>query len=165
MLLVTILSDDIRIWYVSTKLVKYLLHNSSQEIMKLFAGTLFYTNTLPDTFPDFDMDILKISERWIFVMWWLEESQSLYDIQSLLWNHFWEIQTQDISCEDDGDEIEILLEEFEQWVFESVSFEGPEVNFETILERFAESDTVICVREAEASHRYGNKVIRVDFLY
>ena len=78
---------------------------------------------------------------------------------------FWEIQTQDISSEDNGDAIEILLEEFEPWVFESVSFEGSEVSFETIFERFTESDTVICVREAELSRRYGNKVIRVDFLY
>ena len=133
--------------------------------MKLFAGTLFFENTLPEILPDLDIDMLKISERGLYVMWWLEEGQSLEDICNLMRQTFWEIQTQDISCEDDGDEIEILLEEFEHWVFESVSFEGSEVNFEAILERFTESDTVICVREAEVSRRYGNKVIRVDFLY
>ena len=133
--------------------------------MKLFAWTFFFKNTLPDTFPEFDIDILKISQKWIYVMWGLEEGQSTSDIQTLLWTHFWDVDYQDISTEDDADQIEILLEEFEEWVFESVSFEGPEVTFETIFERFSESDTVMCVREAQPSQRYWNKVIRVDFLY
>ncbi len=133
--------------------------------MKLFAWTLLFQNTLPKDIPDLDIDIMKISQKWIYAMWGLEEEQSFEDIITILWKHFWEVEYQDISSEDDGDQIEILLEELETWVFETVSFEGNEVSFQSIVERFSETDSVLAVREAETSHKYWNKVIRVDFLY
>jgi len=63
------------------------------------------------------------------------------------------------------DAIELMSEGGAEGVYECVSFEGQEVNFEEIYERFADQDMVITVREAETSQRYGNRVVKVDFMY
>lgn len=132
--------------------------------MKLFAWTIFFTNPLLDVLPELDIDILKISEKWLYVMWGLEDEQTLDDIMMQLEKTFGIREYTDISFEDE-DTLEILTEELESWVYESVSFEWPELVFDDIFERFTETDTVLCVREVEASKRYKNRVIRVDFLY
>ncbi|MCH8518277.1 hypothetical protein LAT59_00730 [Candidatus Gracilibacteria bacterium] len=132
--------------------------------MKLFAGTIFFTNPLLDVLPELDIDILKISEKGLYVMGGLEDEQTLDDVMMQLEKTFSIREYTDISFEDE-DTLEILTEELESGVYESVSFEGPELQFEDILERFTETDTVLCVREVEVSKRYKNRVIRVDFLY
>lgn len=132
--------------------------------MKLFAWNIFFQNTLPEKLPELDIDILAISKNGLYIMWWLEEWQILDDVILKLRDTLWEISFQDISLEDE-DVLEIMTEELESWIYECVSFEWPELIFEDIIERFSEVDAVICVREAESSERYGNRVIRVDFLY
>ena len=133
--------------------------------MKIFAWNIFFTNILPEKIPDLDIDILPISKNGLYIMWWLEEWQTLSDIIFLLTQTFWELSFRDISTEDDEDILEILTEDLESWIYECVSFDWPELVFEDIVERFSEVDAVICVREAELSKRYQNRVIRVDFLY
>lgn len=132
--------------------------------MKLFAGNIFFKNILPDTLPELDIDILKISKNGIYIMWGFEEWQDVKDVLGLFQKILGDYDLIDISYEED-DAIEILTEELESWIYECVSFEWPELVFEDIWERFSEVDAVICVREAEISKRYHNRVIRVDFLY
>lgn len=132
--------------------------------MKLFAWNIFFQNTLPEKLPELDIDILKISKNGIYIMWGFEEWQDIKDVLGLFQKTLGNYDLIDISYEED-DKLEILTEELESWIYECVSFEWPELIFEDIIERFSEVDAVICVREAESSERYANRVIRVDFLY
>ena len=132
--------------------------------MKLFAWTVFFRSPIPETLPDLDIDILKISSNGLYIMWGLEDGQTLEDVLSSLTSALWVLSYTDISSEE-NDQLEIMLDKLESWVFESVRFEWPEISFDVVIERFSESDEVLCVREAEASHKFGNKVIRVDFMY
>ena len=61
--------------------------------------------------------------------------------------------------------LEVISSEYEVGTYECVSFEGPEVEFDDILERFAASSEAITIRQAEESKTYGNRIVRVDFLY
>jgi len=132
--------------------------------MKLFAWTVFFRNPIPETLPDLDIDMLPISKNGLYIMWGLGDKQTLESILSSLASALWVLSYTDISSEE-NEQLEIMIDELESWVFESVSFEWPEIGFDVVLERFSESDEVLCVREAEASHKFGNKVIRVDFMY
>jgi hypothetical protein len=63
------------------------------------------------------------------------------------------------------DEIELLVESYEEGVYEVVSFEGKNVVFDEICDRFTDADGAILVREAETSKIYGNKIVKVEFIY
>ncbi len=115
-------------------------------------------------FPDIDFDILQTGEKSYFIMWADETIQSSQDVEAFLTQHFWKLANHDISIESE-DALEILNSEYEEGIYESVSFEGPNTSFDDILERFAESDEVIAVREAETSLLYGNKIIKADFIF
>lgn len=132
--------------------------------MNIFAGNFTLQEDLT-TFPDIDYDILKVGEKTYFIMWAHESIQSSDEVISLIKTHFGELASYDISIESE-DKIEILSEECESsGVYESVSFEWAEVSFESILERFAESSDLICLREAQKSHTFWNRVIKADFWY
>ena len=77
---------------------------------------------------------------------------------------FGKIQYNDITLEGEM-RIEILMEESEEGSYESVTFEGPFVDIDDIISRFAESEAVITAREIGRSEIYGNMKVRVDFLY
>ena len=50
-------------------------------------------------------------------------------------------------------------------LYEVASFESPEMDMRNIVERFQDSFEVICVREAEESEKFGNRIIKADFIY
>jgi len=130
--------------------------------MNIFAGN--FSISEPIATPDLDLDIVKTSETSYFIMGADEEISNSQGIVTFLETHFWKLESYDISIEWE-DALEILASEYEWEVYECVSFEWPNVEFEDILERFAESEEVIVVREAETSRKYGSKIIKVDFLY
>lgn len=130
--------------------------------MNIFAGNFSVKN--PSEIPDIDFDIIQSSDTSFFIMGADANISSHADIKKLLENNFWELTSYDISLEPE-DTLEILSSEYEDGVYECVTFEWPKVNFEDILERFAESSEVICVREAETSEKYGNRIIKADFIY
>ena len=63
------------------------------------------------------------------------------------------------------DKIEVLSWGYEEWIYELVSFEWEQVDFNEIKERFEEVPEVIAIREAEISTKFWNKIIKVDFVY
>jgi len=112
----------------------------------------------------YDFDIIASGEKTYFVMWEVDE-----DNLTALVQYFTDIFKQEILFYDlsiaTEDQIDIYADKYEDTVYELVSFEWADVTFETITERFAEVDEVCVVREAEESKRYGNRIIKVDFLY
>ncbi len=131
--------------------------------MKLFAGN--FTLKDPIDIPPLDYDIIKIDENNYFIMWGSEEFKSSHDVIVFLQETLWELTHGDISI-DGEDMLEILGQElYEQGSYECVSIEWPYIDFTEILERFAESGEVICVREAWVSQKYANRIVKVDFIY
>lgn len=130
--------------------------------MNIFAGN-FSLEEKTQT-PELDFDIVQTGDKSYFIMWaeeWLSKSK---EIVSFIERYFGKITTHDISIEWE-DELEIISSEYEVGAYECVSFEWPNVDFDWILERFADSSEAIAIREAGESKIYGNKIIRVDFLY
>jgi hypothetical protein len=130
--------------------------------MNIFAGN-FSLEEKTQT-PELDFDIVQTGEKSYFIMWAEESLNSSKDVVSFIERYFWKLASHDISIEWE-DALEIISSEYEVGAYECVSFEGPEVEFDDILERFAASTEAIAIRQAEASKIYGNKIIRVDFLY
>jgi hypothetical protein len=60
----------------------------------------------------------------------------------------------------------MLNNEFEKdGLYEVASFESPAADLRDIVDRFQDSFEVICIREAEESEKFGNRIIKVDFIY
>ena len=130
--------------------------------MNIFAGN--FSTQKEVIAPEVDYDVVQISERNFFIMWGIEELQSLSDIRKLLEKYFWSIEEIDISIDLES-ELEILTESTEGESYECVAFEWPNVEFTEIRERFADSGEALCIREAEKSQKYGNRIVKIDFLY
>ncbi|MDP2091287.1 MAG: hypothetical protein Q8K30_06855 [Candidatus Gracilibacteria bacterium] len=86
------------------------------------------------------------------------------DFIAMLKELFGEILNYDISLSSE-DKMSILGDSYEEGVYELATFEGEQVDFDEILDRFSDFDGVISIREAENSSRFGNKVVKVDFVY
>lgn len=130
--------------------------------MNIFAGNI--TLKHKTKIPELDLDIIPAGDAGFFIMGADESLQSSQEVIDYLEKNIGELESYDISIESE-DELEILSSEYEDWVYECVSFEGPETSFDDIIERFADSGEVICIRQAEDSKKYGNRVIKVDFVY
>lgn len=130
--------------------------------MNIFAGN-FSLKEKTQT-PELDFDIIQTWDKSYFIMWADEELKSSEHVVSFIGNYFWELATYDISIEWE-DKLEVISSEYEIWAYESVTFEWPWVDFDDILERFADSSEAISIRQAGKSKTYGNKIIKVDFMY
>ncbi len=94
------------------------------------------------TYIDFASDILKK----------LEEKAQAKSI-----NH-------DISIEAE-DNIEIYTYDQVDWIYTITSIEWNEENFDSVIEKFAESSPfIISIRESETSPRFWNRVIKIDII-
>lgn len=129
--------------------------------MNIFAGNFTLEKSVE--VPDLDFDIIKTSDTSYFVMWGDEEMKSSKEIITFLEKNFWKLISHDISIDSEC-ELEILMAETEWEAYECTTFSWPNTSFDDILERFAESDEAICVREWKTS-QYGNREVVVDFLY
>jgi len=130
--------------------------------MDIFAWNFLLKNKTD--YPDIDYDILQTGEKSYFIMWADESITSSKDVITFLEKEFGPLESYDISIESE-DALEVVSSEYETGDYECVSFEGPQVDFADILERFADSMEAVCVRECETSKVYGNKIVRVDFIY
>ena len=54
---------------------------------------------------------------------------------------------------------------YEEGIYEIATFEWEEVDFNEIFDRFKDFEEVVAIREVEVSEKFGNKKIRVDFVY
>lgn len=130
--------------------------------MNIFAGNFSLMQATQT--PDIDFDIIELWQKSYFIMWADESLKSSQEVITFLEKHFGALATHDISIEWE-DMLEILSSEYEIWAYECVSFEWPDVDFEDILERFAGSSEAICIRQAQESQIYANRVIKADFMY
>ncbi|RAL55770.1 hypothetical protein BLD25_03810 [Candidatus Gracilibacteria bacterium GN02-872] len=131
--------------------------------MNKFAGNITLKGS-PEVELDFDFveSLAKDGNKNIFFFGETELSSSKEIIDSFREN--FEILHYDISIESEH-KIEIIGESYEEGIYELATFEGAEVSFEEIFERFSGVDEVVCVRESEISKKFGNKKIKVDFVY
>jgi len=124
------------------------------------------------TFPkdkefDFEFDFLEIQNntenKTIFVFGETELTTS-EELINMFESKVWELFDFDISISTE-DNMEILWEWYDDWVYEISSFEWADTSYEEILERLWEVEEVICIREGEISAKFGNRIIKVDFIY
>lgn len=130
--------------------------------MNIFAGT--FTLEESKEIPELDFDIISIWNNSYFIMGADESLENSKDVIKFLEAEIGKLKFQDISIESE-DQLEILSSEYELWAYEMVQFEWNDVTFEDILERFADSAEVVCIREAQESKLHGNRIIKADFLY
>jgi len=124
------------------------------------------------TFPkdkefDFEFDFLEIQNntenKTIFVFGETELTTS-EELIKMFETKVWELFDFDISISTE-DNMEILWEWYDDWVYEVSSFEWADTSYEEILERLWDVEEVICIREGEISAKFGNRIIKVDFIY
>ncbi|MDD3646702.1 MAG: hypothetical protein PHH06_04845 [Candidatus Gracilibacteria bacterium] len=89
-----------------------------------------------------------------------ESSKDLIDS----FKKYGEILYHDISISTD-DKLAIMSDDFGEGIYELATFEGVSVTYDEILDRFNEVYEVLSIREAEVSNKYGNRIIKVDFVY
>ncbi len=134
--------------------------------MNKFAGTLTFTGAV---------EVNKIQDKHLVV----KSQDSQYTTVFLLGNtkhenseeliksysDLWELFAYDISISTE-DNMTILNNEIDkEGLYEIASFESSEADLRDIIERFQDSFEVMCVREAEESEKFGNRIIKADFIY
>nr|MDD3720372.1 hypothetical protein [Candidatus Gracilibacteria bacterium] len=63
------------------------------------------------------------------------------------------------------DNIEVYQDRPIDGVYTITSIEGNEENFDSVIEKFAESSPfIVSIREVESSLRFGNRIIRIDIV-
>lgn len=134
--------------------------------MNKFSGTLTFTGAV---------EVNKIQDKHLVV----KSQDSEYTTIFLLGNtkhetseeliksysDLWELFAYDISISTE-DNMTILNNEIDkEGLYEVASFESSEADLRDIIERFQDSFEVMCVREAEESEKFGNRIIKADFIY
>jgi len=130
--------------------------------MNTFAGNFTLKQGSIDT-EKAEFDIVASGENTYFCMGQIDVETS-EELKKYLEEQFWEFMYYDLSISTE-DEVEICSEWYQDGVYELVSFESDSIDFEVIAERFQDVDEVCVIREAEVSKKYGNRIIKVDFLY
>lgn len=134
--------------------------------MNKIAGTIVYKGFLDEAKLDalvyscFDT-ALESGNTTLLVFW--ETKKNMIETQDEL-KTLWEIISIDLS-HSEQDKIMLLNKKIEGDIHESVTFEWIEVAYEWIVDRFAESYEVVAIREAGDSEKYGNKMIKAEFIY
>lgn len=135
--------------------------------MNKFAWSIVYEGLLTDEVLD-ELEYtchptyLESGNTCLLVFWnTSQESSSLLEkeLQTL-----GKILSVDLSIESEN-KIMLLNKQIEWDVYETVAFEGIEICYEELIERFWESYEAVAIREAETSQKFWNRVVRVDFIY
>lgn len=134
--------------------------------MNTFSGTISFktkidTSKIQDKHVAVESAESDIFTLYIFGQTKIQSSEEL--IQS--YEKFGEIFSYDISISTE-DNIAILNTDYEKdGLYEVAAFEWPEIDYKDIIGRFDEMFEVICVREAEESEKFWNRIVKVDFIY
>ena len=132
--------------------------------MIVFAG-IFTLNGNKKIDLDFDFveSLSKNGDKIVFVFWETELKTSK-EVLDMIIQSVWELKNYDISISSE-DNIEIVNLAYEEGIYEIATFEWEEVDFNEIFDRFKDFEEVVAIREVEVSEKFGNKKIRVDFVY
>lgn len=133
--------------------------------MNLFAGNILFAGKKEILEQEFETLVIPTSsgDTLVFLLWEIDTDDE-QELRDFLAENFGEWKEIDVSFSA-VDAIELLVDSYEDGVYELVSFEGESVIFDEICERFAQADGAILVREAETSRKYGNKIVKVEFIY
>ena len=116
---------------------------------------------------DLDFDYVEsLSKSWnkIVFVFWETDLKNHWELLAMFEKTLGPILWHDLSISSES-KIDILNWTYEEWIYEIASFEWEEVSFEEIIDRFKDFEEVVSVREAEVSEKFGNKKIKVDFVY
>lgn len=132
--------------------------------MNIFSGniTLEWNKKI-----DLDFDYIEnLSKSWdkVLFVFWETELKNSQELQKMFEEKLGKIKNYDLTLSSENN-LEIIGESYEEGVYELATFEWEEVSFEEIFDRFKDFEEVVCVREAEVSEKFGNKKIKVDFVY
>jgi len=135
--------------------------------MNKFAWSIVYEWLLTDEL----LDELEYTchptylESWntCLLIFWNTKQESSASLEKEL-STLGSILSVDLSIEAE-DKIMLLNKQIEWDVYETVAFEGIEICYEELIERFWESYEAVAIREAETSSKFWNRVVRVDFIY
>jgi hypothetical protein len=134
--------------------------------MNNFAGTLTFSGEIvTDKIQDKHL-VIKSRESentsiFIFGKTSLETSEELVNSYSVLGN----LEAYDISISTEDNMTMLNNEVDKDGLYEVASFESSEADLRDVIERFQDSFEVVCVREAEESEKFGNRIIKADFIY
>jgi len=134
--------------------------------MNNFAGTVTFkkeidTKKIQEKYLLIETEESEFTTLFIFGKTPLETSDELIEQFETLW----ELEAYDISISTE-DNMKMLNNEFEKdGLYEVASFESPAADLRDIIERFQDSFEVICIREAEESEKFGNRIVKADFIY
>ena len=132
--------------------------------MNVFAGNFTLNgNKKIDLDFDFVESLSKNGDKIVFIFWETELKTSK-EVLDMIIENVWELKNHDISISSE-DNIEIVNLAYDEWIYEIATFEWEEVDFNEIFDRFKDFEEVVAIREVELSEKFGNKKIRVDFVY
>ncbi|MFK7780005.1 MAG: hypothetical protein QM490_02560 [Candidatus Gracilibacteria bacterium] len=133
--------------------------------MNTFAGNIVLKGNKSISGLDFDYveNLSKIGDKVVFIFG-DTELKSTSEILDMLKEKLGEIKSYDISISSE-DKMDIINSTYEEGVYELATFEGEQVDFAEINDRFKDFEEVVSIREAEISSKFGNKVVKVDFVY
>lgn len=132
--------------------------------MNIFAGNFTLNgNKKIDLDFDFVESLSKNGDKIVFIFWETELKTSK-EVLDMIIQSVWELKNYDISISSE-DNIEIVNLAYEEGIYEIATFEWEEVDFNEIFDRFKDFEEVVAIREVEVSEKFGNKKIRVDFVY
>lgn len=134
--------------------------------MNNFAGTLTFTGKI-DSSKIQEKHLINTSddsENTTIFLFGKTKSESTEEILKQ-YADIWELYAYDISISTE-DNMTMLNNEVEkEWLYEVVTFESAVADMRNIVERFQDSFEIICIREAEESEKFWNRIIRADFIY
>ena len=126
--------------------------------------TLKWNKVIPSDFEyDFVESLSKTWDKNLYIFGETEIKKSA-DLIKYFEEKIWELKNYDISISSE-DKIELMEYDFDEWMYEVVSFEWEFIEFNEIKERFLDHDAIFSVRECEISAKFWNKIVRVDFVY
>jgi len=135
--------------------------------MNYFAGSITFKWNVTLSFDkrtfNFVKNMTKDNNSNVYFFW-----ETIKETSEQLLDYFNEIIKGDIITYDlsisTEDKIEILEDEPLDWEYNIMAISWISTSFEEVLENFQEGEEVICIREAENSKWFWNKIIKVDVI-
>ena len=135
--------------------------------MNYFAGSITFAWNVTLSFKNrsfnFVKNITKNKNSNVYFFWETEKETSKELLEYFKETISKDVLSYDLSIETE-DKIEILEDEMVDWEYNVMSISWISTTFEEVLENFQDGEEVVCIREAEESKIFWNKVIKVDVI-
>ena len=135
--------------------------------MNYFAGSITFAWNVTLSFKNrsfnFVKNITKDKNSNVYFFWETEKETSKELLEYFKETISKDVLSYDLSIETE-DKIEILEDEMVDWEYNVMSISWISTTFEEVFENFQDGEEVVCIREAEESKMFWNKVIKVDVI-